>query len=102
MDPEFLHLYKFGIYNRIIKPEYEDYFDDYKLTIVELVIKRYRRKLYLTFMFYYEYDSVFPNLTKQMIKNISKIEYYVILLNKVIENTNISFDLRYLFISFLV
>ena len=102
MDPEFLHLYKFGIYNRIIKPEYEDYFDDYKLTIAELVIKRYRRKLYLTFVFHYSYDSFFTTLKKQMNKEKSKIEYYIILLNKVISHTKLSFDLRYIFLSFLI
>ena len=102
MDADFLRWYKFGVYNRIIKPEYEDYFDDYKLTITELVLKRYRRKLYLTFIFYYEYDSFFANLKQHMTNDKHKIEYYIILLNKVIENTKLSFDLRYIFVAFLI
>jgi len=102
MNPEFLELYKFGICNRIIKPEYEDYSDNYKLTITELVIKMYKWKLYLTFMFYYEYDGFFNELEKQMQREKSKIEYYIILLNKVIANTKLSFDLCYIFVSFLV
>ena len=95
MDDFLFDYYKSGYLYKVKMP-------NHMFAISEFIYKRYQHKVFLTFKFYYEYNQFFVNLEKQMMKERSKIEYYIILLNKVIEATKLSFDLRYIFVSFLV
>ena len=99
---EFIRLYRWGLINRVIKPEYEDYKNDHLLTIEQLMIKRYKRKSYLFFEYYSEFDNFFVSTGKKMHLEKVKINYFIVIFNKIIEKTGLSYDLRYIFVSFLV
>ena len=72
MDDFLFDYYKSGNLYKVKMP-------NHMFTISEFIYKRYQHKVFLTFKFYYEYD-----LEQQMMKERIKIEYYIILLNKVI------------------
>ena len=95
---EFLDFYKWGVYNHIILPAEGDYL----LTLSELIYKRYSRKVYLTFLYFYEHN-IYGELQKQMLNEEREIEYWITILNNVIRNNKkLCYDVRYIIIKYLV
>jgi len=100
---EFLDLYKWGVYNHIILPDKGDHL----LTLTELILKRYARKAYLTFSYYSEYNiamkhNIYVKLQKQMLNEEKQINYWITIVNQVIRNKQLCYDVRYIIIKYLV
>ena len=89
--------YKFCIKNRIIIPSLDDQFK----TIEEIIVQRFKRKGYLIFMYYYK-NHFYKEPWDMMMIERQKIEYWITICNQIIRNTNLCFDIRYIFIRFLV
>ena len=76
----FIDFYKWGVHNRIILPDHGDHLK----TIEELVIKRYKRKSYLFFEYYSEFDNFFVSTSKKMHLEKVKINYFIVIFNNII------------------
>ena len=102
LDSEFLDFYKWGVYNHIILPAEGDDL----LTLTEIILKRYARKAYLTFSYFSEYNivkhNIYVKLQKQMLNEEKQINYWITIVNQVIRNKQLCYDVRYIIIQYLV
>ena len=76
----FIDFYKWGVHNRIILPDHGDHLK----TLEELIIKRYKRKSYLCFEYFYEFDNFFVSTSKKMHLEKVKINYFIVIFNNII------------------
>ena len=96
MCNDFIQHYKWCLRNKIVLPES----GDEQHTLEELIIKRYKRKTYLTFRYYSE-NKIYNELKTQMLAERCRLEYWITIVNLIIRNTKLYYDLRYIFVRFL-
>ena len=70
------------------------------LEIEQLILKRFRRKTYLTFMFYY-HNKFYKETWDLMIIERQQIEYWVSILNQIIRKKKLCYDIRYIIIEYI-
>jgi len=94
---EIIETYYWCIENKIYIPDEGDHL----LSLTELILKRYKRKSYLYFL-YYSNHFIYNEIKNQMKLEKYLIHYYCSFLDKIIIKKKLCFDIRYIIVSFLV
>ena len=93
----FLEHYKWCVKNRIILPANGDEFE----TMVDLIIKRYTRKIYLTTHYFCDH-SIYREVKIQMLKEEKRIQYWSTIVTQIIRNTKLCYDMTSVILHFLI